>query len=106
MKKLLLILLCLPMIGFGQDNCGEEPKVPKSTKKLSKFKFKQTKEYKQYLNRYYTWSVCSGTDRYKFSNIDLITYDMLSSDKFIQETNSQKTRNKYSFLILLSFPFI
>ena len=25
MKKLLLILLCLPMIGFGQDNCGTIP---------------------------------------------------------------------------------
>ena len=36
MKKLLLILLCLPMIGFGQDDCGEKPEKPfnKSSKEF------------------------------------------------------------------------
>ena len=29
MKKGLLILLCLPMIGFGQVDCGDEPQEPK-----------------------------------------------------------------------------
>jgi len=25
MRNLLLLLLCLPMIGFGQDDCGDKP---------------------------------------------------------------------------------
>jgi len=49
MKKLLLILLCLPMIGFGQDNCGEKPKKPLN---------KSAKEFKEWRAKYNLWIEC------------------------------------------------
>ena len=51
MKKLLLILLCLPMIGFGQDihkeldDCGKKPKPPASFNNVN---YKISSEYIEY----------------------------------------------------------
>ncbi|MDC1025160.1 hypothetical protein OAR04_04470 [Flavobacteriales bacterium] len=57
MKKLLLILICLPIIGFGQDDCGDKP-----IYKGNKFnkKYKTTKAYKDYKKNYKTWIDCRG----------------------------------------------
>ena len=55
MKKLLLILLCLPIIGFGQDDCGNEPKKPIS---LNKNYNKNSPEYKKYKNDLEIWKNC------------------------------------------------
>ena len=49
MKKLLLILLCLPMIGFGQDDCGKKPVKPFN---------KSGKDYKEYKIKYDKWLEC------------------------------------------------
>ncbi|MDC3395054.1 DUF4468 domain-containing protein [Flavobacteriales bacterium] len=49
MKKLLLILLCLPMIGFGQDDCGKKPRKPFN---------KSSREYKEYKIKYDLWIEC------------------------------------------------
>jgi len=54
MKKLLLILLCIPMIGFGQDDCGNEPK-------YTGFKFgnyKTSTKYIQYIKEFEKWQNC------------------------------------------------
>ncbi len=49
MKKLLLILLCLPFIGFGQDDCGKKPRQPFN---------KAGKDYKEYKVKYDLWLEC------------------------------------------------
>jgi len=53
MKKLLLILLCLPMIGFGQDDCGRKPKNPQPFNSNS-----NSKEYKLYKKELKIWENC------------------------------------------------
>ena len=58
MKKLLLILLCLPIIGFGQNDCGEEPREPKRPSHQTPFQFKQNKKYKEWKSEYNTWKDC------------------------------------------------
>ena len=58
MKKLLLILLCFPMIGFGQDNCGNKP-----IYHANKFgNYKILKEYKNYKKEVNKWNKCKGDD--------------------------------------------
>ena len=54
MKKLLLILLCLPMIGFGQDDCGPKPKY--SGSKFGTYKSSQM--YKSYERKLKSWKKC------------------------------------------------
>ena len=49
MKKLLLLLLCFPMIGFGQDDCGKKPFKPFN---------KSGKDYKEYKIKYDLWLAC------------------------------------------------
>ncbi|MDC3104919.1 DUF4468 domain-containing protein [bacterium] len=49
MKKLFLIFLCLPMIGFGQDDCGKKPFKPFN---------KSGKDYKEYKIKYDLWLAC------------------------------------------------
>ena len=56
MKKLLLILLCLPLIGFGQlSTCGEKPNYTGN-----KFgNYKSTSEYKSYKKDISEWNKCN-----------------------------------------------
>ena len=58
MKKLLLILLCLPMIGFGQSDCGQEPKEPKRIFSISHSNWKKHKDYKRYKSKSKIWKEC------------------------------------------------
>ena len=62
MKKLLLILLCLPMIGFGQVDCGNEPQKPKKRFGESDFKHKNSKMYRDYERTYNDWTICNGNE--------------------------------------------
>ncbi len=55
MKKLLLIFLCLPMIGFGQDDCG---KVPQNPNKFNNSFNNNSKEYKEYKKKLAIWEKC------------------------------------------------
>ena len=54
MKKLLLILLCLPMIGFGQEDCGSKPIY--SGNKFGNYK--SSKEYKDFRKDLNKWDRC------------------------------------------------
>lgn len=56
MRNLLLLLLCLPMIGFGQDDCGDKPIYKGNYKK----KYKSKNAYKIYSKKLKTWQECSG----------------------------------------------
>jgi len=60
MKKLLLILLCLPMIGFGQDDCGKKPKNPQPFNSNS-----NSKEYKLYKEELKIWEKCIRKPSFK-----------------------------------------
>ncbi len=83
MKKLLLILLCLPMIGFGQDDCGDKPLY-----KGNKFgQYKTTKKYKDYKKKYDAWLDCKGGNfgDCKFSRNEVD--DMTGT--FVAETQSK-----------------
>ena len=55
MKKLILILLLLPIVGFGQDDCGSKP-IYKGNKFGS---YKISTEYKKYKKEYKTWEECN-----------------------------------------------
>jgi hypothetical protein len=55
MKKLLLILLCLPFIGFGQDDCGEEPKNPN---KFNNSSNNNSPKYRKYKKDLAEWKKC------------------------------------------------
>ena len=54
MKKLLLILLCLPFIGFTQDDCGKEPRY--NGNKFGNYKI--TKNYKEFEKEIKKWEQC------------------------------------------------
>ena len=68
MKKILLILLCLPMMGFGQDNCGEKP-----IYKGNKFgnNYKQSKTYKTYAKNLSIWEECIRKKNVVVDGLDL-----------------------------------
>ncbi len=53
MKRIFLILLCLPMIGFGQSDCGEKPKNPNPFSKN-----KNSSEQKKYKKDLKAWEDC------------------------------------------------
>tara|TARA_B110000238_G_C15919992_1_gene350034 strand:+ start:18 stop:650 length:633 start_codon:yes stop_codon:yes gene_type:complete len=55
MKKLLLILLCVPMIGFGQVDCGEEPKNPN---KFNNGSNNNSPKYRKYKKEFAEWEKC------------------------------------------------
>ena len=54
MKKLLLLLICFPIIGFGQDDCGEKPKY--NGDKFGNYRI--SKEYKDYKKEVTKWNEC------------------------------------------------
>ena len=72
MKKILLILLCLPMIGFGQT------KNNKST-----FNFKKTNNYTK------TYTYNSQTTEY-YVIVEVVDWDCIVSGKSIEECTSFK----------------
>ena len=98
MKKLLLILLCVPIIGFGQTDCGDEPKEPNRPGSQSTFNFKQTPKYKKWKKEYNEWVVCNGGDisKYKFSSIDSLTYDMVNDIEFCQTIKNSTKFKTYT----------
>ena len=55
MKKLLIILLSFPMIGFGQDYCGEEPKNPN---KFNNSSNNNSPKYRKYKKELAAWEKC------------------------------------------------
>ena len=55
MKKLLLILLCLPMIGFGQNDCGEKPTI---TYRGNGYYAQNSKEAIEYRKKLAIWEKC------------------------------------------------
>jgi hypothetical protein len=55
MKKPLLILLCLPIIGFGQDDCGKEPKNPN---KFNNSSTNNSPKYREYKKELAVWEKC------------------------------------------------
>ena len=55
MKKLLLVLLALPFIGFGQNDCGDEPKNPNE---LDNNASQNTPKYKKYKEDLTEWNKC------------------------------------------------
>jgi len=78
MKKLLLILLCLPIIGFGQ--CGEEPKYTGN-----KFgNYKSSREYRNYKKELSKWEDCMLSKR---KNDGPIKTDSRLGNKWIYDDN-------------------
>ena len=75
------------MIGFGQTDCGDEPKEPKKPGSQSTFTFKQTNKYKKWKKEYNKWVDCRGGDLgdCKFSRNEVD--DMTGT--FIAETQSK-----------------
>jgi hypothetical protein len=55
MKKLLIILLCLPIIGFGQNDCGKEPKNPN---KFNNSSNNNSPKYRKYKKDLAQWEEC------------------------------------------------
>jgi len=98
MKKGLLILLCLPMIGFGQVDCGDEPQEPKKRFGESDFKYKNSKVYRDYKSTYNDWTICNGSEisKYKFSTIDSLTYDMVNDIEFCKEIKNSTKFKTYT----------
>ena len=70
MKKLLLILICFPLIGFGQEDCGDKP-----TYKENKFddNKQKSKEYKTYKKEFKIWKKCNKDSKLNIEQ-ELITY--------------------------------
>ena len=98
MKKLLLILLCLPMIGFGQVDCGKEPQEPKKRFGESDFKHKNSKTYRDYKRAYNDWTICNGSEisKHTFSTIDSLTYDMVNDIEFCKEIKNSTKFKTYT----------
>jgi len=71
MKKLLLILLCLPMIGFGQEDCGNKPIY--SGNKFGNYK--KTKQYKDYRRDLAKWEECNKNNVSNLENEFKIYFD-------------------------------
>jgi hypothetical protein len=63
MKKLLLLLLCVPLIGVTQDNCGDTPIKPLQFTK-SEVHYRNSREYKNYRKLLRKYEDCI------FQNID------------------------------------
>ena len=94
MKKLLLILLCVPLIGLGQDNCGDEPTNPKKTMSQSIFEYKQTKEYKTYKKQKDDWDLCQALNK-----------ELLDSNALYKQAISIDDKsNKYIFEEVVKTP--
>ena len=55
MRNLLLLLLCLPMIGFGQDDCGDKP----IYKGKTYTKNPNSKKYNIYKKKLEVWEECN-----------------------------------------------
>jgi S1-C subfamily serine protease len=66
MKKLLLILLCLPMIGMGQDDCGKKPRKPPNFNNSNINSFKKSKKYKAYEEKLKIWKECMSKIGYDY----------------------------------------
>ena len=76
MKKILLMLLCMPMIGFGQDDCGEKPEKPFN---------KSSKEFKEWRAKYKLWIECNERDDKVSQQNELIQYPLKSNIKILYE---------------------
>ena len=104
MKKLILILLFLPIIGFGQDDCGKKPLY-----NGNKFgSYKTSKEFKKYKSDLLKWQNCrkgKGQDfnGYKFLYIPILKYKDGTNDKWgISNHASNFFKNK-GFTVLNDF---
>ena len=82
MKKLLLILLCLPMLGFGQDDCGDKPKYNGNRFQND---YKNSSKYKNYLKKLEIWKSCKNDNP---SLIDII--DFKSEDSVKEYLDNKK----------------
>tara|TARA_B100001093_G_scaffold496675_1_gene542675 strand:- start:263 stop:970 length:708 start_codon:yes stop_codon:yes gene_type:complete len=96
MKKLLLILLCLPFISFGQDDCGKKPKY-----KGNKFgNYMMSKEYKEHKKEVVKWEECN------LANLTdgPCVYSINEYDKFLK-INKKQTEDVviYNWWTLISF---
>ena len=58
MKKIIIILLMFPVIGFTQTDCGEQPKKPKRPFSISIDDWKNHKDFKSYKKKYEEWKEC------------------------------------------------
>ena len=81
MKKILLLLLYFSMIGFGQDDCGEQP--DKSFNKSSK-------DYKEWRAKYNLWIECKEQDDEASQQNELIQYPVNSNIMMLYEGEYKK----------------
>ena len=86
MKKLLLILLCLPFIGFGQDN---------NKKENSKFNFDKSNNYNATYNKTISKKYYNSNSKFDFNKSVQEHRDSTSNYKFYsQNKNSYSPFNK------------
>ena len=113
MKKLLILLLCIPFIGFAQDDCGTKPKY-----KGNKFgnKYKNSKEYKKFKKDLDQWEKCNEEkygslendayyylDNNKLDPIEGIWTFMFKSGSLVSKVFIKKNGNHYEEIILESY---
>ena len=92
MKKLLIILL-VPIIGFGQDDCGEKPIY--TGNKFGNYKF--SPQYKKYKKNLSKWSNCNKKYGKSSNKYFLDDYKILKDTSFSQIL---KKCEKYNFNVL------
>jgi hypothetical protein len=96
MKKLLLILLCIPIIGFGQDDCGNEPK-------YTGFKFgnyKTTQKYLEYKKEFEKWEACKAYYRISNQKINKQEIDKYRSNSLNLRIEALKSNNHFNLFKL------
>ena len=72
MKKILFLLLCFPIIGFGQSDCGKKPKYFGS----KSGNYKMTTKYKSFKKKLKIWNDCIVNDTNN-TNTSEIVYEHL-----------------------------
>lgn len=81
MKKLLLVILCLPLIGFGQDDCGEKPKKPVN---------QSARDYKEWRAKYNLWIQCKEKADEALQQNALIQYPVNSNIEILYAGDYKK----------------
>ena len=93
MKKLLIILLYFPIIGFGQDNYKKEK---------SKFNFNKTNNYNSLYNKKKTNKYCNGNSKFDFNKSFKEHNDSTSNYKFYSQNKTSYSPFNQGLIHLLS----